>query len=1129
MKKKKIWRAGAGIMAAAVVFSQIGYAPVYAQTPQGESSVDLTEEGGGGNARGEGAAELATDSDAGKSLGNLKIPGAKNAANRLDQEEEELLTAPEPRSIRETKISDEDPSPCYFLEFDSSDRKFLEAIEELSVEGTAADGLSDMEGFFYLQGVNYCYLVDVEKHGIYVSLLEGETSMDGMEITIGAEGYEEASFTASVDEGEQETGKTAPQPVSAKISDGSYTVYPEGYFYVVQFAVDSNDPRCDAAIDFIDSITGVRVNGVDYKSVTVSTDLETMPNLYYCESYAGTSVLISAKGQLEGDPSKDAKIVFTAEGYEDLTVTVKQAKKAEPKEAPEYVSIERKEQEGVSFYEIQFGEDAKTYLTSIEQMWLNGDNRADDIGSLDVMLAVGDAYPCYVVDADAGKIYVAGGGALKEDGTDELQIDAGEFEDYTLALTDGQRAGEKEAPEPRKAKVSDGSFILYPAGNYFVVQFAEDSNDPQSLEAIEYIKKISAVSVGGVKYAESQVNTPLETTKNLYYREPAAGTSVFLSVLGELEGNPSESVPVTFSAEGYEDLTIRVNKVAPPEIPEAPRYKSIEKLEADGFHLYAVQFGEGTEAYLNALTRAWLNENDSLADMEDLELVRGVGSAYPCYCLDKENGILYVADGGTAAGDGTDSLKLVAEGFADYSFRLKTAGQETEEKEAPAPRKTGVSDGSFMIYPKGNYYVVQFAVDSSDPQSEAAMEYIRSITEVLVQGKPYKKSESNTPLEETKNLYYLEPTAATSVFLSVLGELEGDSSESADIVFKANGYEDLTVTVKKVRADSKRKAPALRSVSVTEEDGFRVYTIQFDEAAEEYLSEVTGVEQGLESYLDMGDLDTLKFVGADIKAYCVDLPNHRIYISDGGEAAEKGVEIRILAGDAYESYEVQLTGGTQGGEDPEKPGTGEEKPGTGEEKPGTGEEKPGTGEETPGTGGNHHSGGGSSRGGGLASLRQTALKTTPGSWVLNQDGSWTFKRMDEKSIAGTWQYLSSSAGNGWYHFGNDSRMNVGWLLDSDGSWYYLDKASGAMKTGWILTEDGRWYYLNPADGRMMTGWKNIGGREYYLNPVGYGATWTKGTDGLWTWTGKDAMPYGAMYSNAVTPDGRTVGSDGAAL
>lgn len=78
---------------------------------------------------------------------------------------------------------------------------------------------------------------------------------------------------------------------------------------------------------------------------------------------------------------------------------------------------------------------------------------------------------------------------------------------------------------------------------------------------------------------------------------------------------------------------------------------------------------------------------------------------------------------------------------------------------------------------------------------------------------------------------------------------------------------------------------------------------------------------------------------------------------------------------------------------------------------------------------------------------------------------------------------------------------TGWSK-ADGLWHYFD-TNGAMKTGW-LKDNGIWYYLDNS-GAMKTGWLNHNGIWYYLN-----------TDG-------------SMAHDTVTPDGYTVGSDGALI
>ena len=97
-----------------------------------------------------------------------------------------------------------------------------------------------------------------------------------------------------------------------------------------------------------------------------------------------------------------------------------------------------------------------------------------------------------------------------------------------------------------------------------------------------------------------------------------------------------------------------------------------------------------------------------------------------------------------------------------------------------------------------------------------------------------------------------------------------------------------------------------------------------------------------------------------------------------------------------------------------------------------------------------------------------------------------------------------------------SYPKAGWAqLEWNGQklWYHFD-TNGYMSTGWIQ-DGGNWYYLHAAGdgnrGFMHTGWQEIGGKWYYFH---------KDTDGA-------ALPVGAMLSNTVTPDGYTVGSDGA--
>lgn len=110
-----------------------------------------------------------------------------------------------------------------------------------------------------------------------------------------------------------------------------------------------------------------------------------------------------------------------------------------------------------------------------------------------------------------------------------------------------------------------------------------------------------------------------------------------------------------------------------------------------------------------------------------------------------------------------------------------------------------------------------------------------------------------------------------------------------------------------------------------------------------------------------------------------------------------------------------------------------------------------------------------------------------GTWRLN---GWWFCYDDGTFPHGEWKYLTWDGRSDWYYFDVDGWMEDGWLRWNN-NWYYLhtkyDNTRGHMYTGWHEI-DGKWYYFNTAS--------------------------DKGT-------------LGAMLADTTTPDGFTVGPDGA--
>ena len=114
-----------------------------------------------------------------------------------------------------------------------------------------------------------------------------------------------------------------------------------------------------------------------------------------------------------------------------------------------------------------------------------------------------------------------------------------------------------------------------------------------------------------------------------------------------------------------------------------------------------------------------------------------------------------------------------------------------------------------------------------------------------------------------------------------------------------------------------------------------------------------------------------------------------------------------------------------------------------------------------------------------------------GSWAQDATG-WWFVKNDGSYPINSWFECRTAGGNGWYHFNSAGYMDHGLFTDTDGNTYCLSDTQGSTY------------------GAMLTGWQWIGGKCYYFNPV----------------SGANGLPAGAMYRNAVTPDGYTVNEAG---
>jgi len=113
-----------------------------------------------------------------------------------------------------------------------------------------------------------------------------------------------------------------------------------------------------------------------------------------------------------------------------------------------------------------------------------------------------------------------------------------------------------------------------------------------------------------------------------------------------------------------------------------------------------------------------------------------------------------------------------------------------------------------------------------------------------------------------------------------------------------------------------------------------------------------------------------------------------------------------------------------------------------------------------------------------------------GRWGNNANAdTWIYTKSDGTLAKSEWMSLDYNGLRYWYYFNEDGNMHTNWF-DYKGERFYLMPD----KDGWR--------------GRMATGWKNIENKWYYFETV-------------------PGSSQGRLYRSTVTPDGHTVGADGA--
>ena len=119
-----------------------------------------------------------------------------------------------------------------------------------------------------------------------------------------------------------------------------------------------------------------------------------------------------------------------------------------------------------------------------------------------------------------------------------------------------------------------------------------------------------------------------------------------------------------------------------------------------------------------------------------------------------------------------------------------------------------------------------------------------------------------------------------------------------------------------------------------------------------------------------------------------------------------------------------------------------------------------------------------------------AASDVGGKWANEPNAdTWTYTKSDGTLAKSEWMSLDYNGLRYWYYFNDDGNMQTNWFDYNNERFYLMPE-----KDGWR--------------GRMATGWKNIENKWYYFETV-------------------PGSSQGRLYRSTVTPDGHTVGADGA--
>ena len=492
----------------------------------------------------------------------------------------------------------------------------------------------------------------------------------------------------------------------------------------------------------------------------------------------------------------------------------------------------------------------------------------------------------YVVSEDGKTI------TLKnvEPGTYTVSVSANYYEALTTeGFTVERTTPLKTAPSVAKHEKKDKDGLLESTDYYRLTFSGLEGKDLDT-----YLGAIKKVTVGTKAYTEAT---------SIYFQNDNYRTKIADSTYGgykdalDLAVNgidaTGEGTVITVEAKGYETMTYTLKGDSATTDPgeddklTAPTVEKAELTTKSGFFedcdYYRLRFGtiSGTEltAYLNKVTGVTVNgvayTKESTYMKESTFRVKAENDAYGAYAYD----ILDLAVNGVDTTKDT-VIVITAEGYADVKFTInKTNGGGTTDPDegkltAPTVEKAELTTKS-GFFEDCDYYRLRFGTISGTELTA----YLNKVTGVTVNGVAYTKE--STYMKESTFRVKAENDAYGAYAYDILDlAVNGvDTTKDTVIVITAEGYADLTYTIKKAGGSSDGKDDN------TEEAKYKVsscelvdgrYRLMFNGFSESelksFLGNITEVTVAENKYTDKGWYSWGKhnYSKVDSKGYGVD-------------------------------------------------------------------------------------------------------------------------------------------------------------------------------------------------------------------------------------------------------------------